>query len=137
MSEQKVNRFTRVVLLVLLISSMNIGCATSGKSILAGAAAGGAVGAAIGNNKGDSKDTAVGAATGMLLGGLIGYLSHKNKKSKGKLVLKENRKGSGNLPFITKPIIRKYSPDPKIEGNKYIRNCEIFEIKENAKWRKK
>lgn len=122
-----------ILITVLSLSVLNTGCATSEKSILTGAAIGGATGAAIGSQR-DSKGAAIGAASGLLLGGLIGYLGFKDKKKKSKT--KRKAKVKDDFPFITKPVVRKYSPAPKVEGNKYIRNCEIFEIKENSKWRK-
>ena len=128
---------TRAILTVILsisLITLNIGCATSEKSILTGAAAGGAIGAGIGSQAGDGRNAAIGAATGLALGGLIGWLGYKDKQKKMSKISDKN-KSNEDLPFITKPLIRKYNPEPKIEGNKYIRNCEIFEIKENAKWR--
>jgi uncharacterized membrane protein YebE (DUF533 family) len=129
------NKLTLKKSCLLLSALIMSGCATSSKSILMGASIGGATGGLMGSQANDSKNAAIGVAAGMAIGGLIGHLAFSDKSEKKKVT--PDKKAFDDFPFITKPVVRKYSPAPKVEGNRYIRNCEIFEIKENAKWREK
>lgn len=125
-------------ILISLITTLTVGCATTKESIFTGAAIGGATGTVIGHqHSGDSKGRITGAVAGLALGSLFGYLSHKNKK--GKVIKSKSSKKlpTPDHPFLTKPEVRMYWEPDQIKGNKYIEKHRVWVLDQNPVWTKR
>lgn len=125
-------------ILISLLTSLTVGCATTHESVLTGAAIGGVSGTVIGHQHGgDSQARVTGAVVGTALGSLVGYLSHKNKK--GKFVKKKTneKKPIPDHPFLTKPQVRMYWEPDQIKGNKYIEKHRVWVLDQNPVWTKR
>jgi hypothetical protein len=98
-----------------------------------GAAAGTGVGlAAFGNPKG----TIISAATGAAVGTFVGWLLRKKDNKDLQVSDPSGSLKPGELPFLTRPDVRKVWVPDSIDGNKFIQGHNIFLIERGSVWSK-
>jgi hypothetical protein len=113
------------------------GCASMGNSMLLGGGVGAASGtgfglAAFGNTKG----TLISAATGAAVGTFFGWLLHKKDNKDLQVADPNGTLKPGDLPFLTRPDVRKVWIPDSIDGNKYIQGHNVFLIERGSVWSK-
>jgi hypothetical protein len=113
------------------------GCASMGNSMLLGGTVGAASGAGVGLAAfGNTKGTLISAASGAAVGTFVGWLLHKKENKDLQVADPNGSLKPGDLPFLTRPDIRKVWVPDSIEGNKYIQGHNIFVIERGSVWSK-
>jgi hypothetical protein len=113
------------------------GCASMGNSMLLGGSIGAASGAGVGAVAfGNAKGTIITAASGAAVGTFLGWLLRKKDDKALQVADPSGTLKPGDLPFLTRPDVRKVWVPDAIEGNKYIQGHNIFLIERGSVWSK-
>ena len=130
------------------------GCASSGKSTLAGAGIGAGLGAGIGalvdpgpKGEGRIRNAFIGAAAGSLLGAGAGLLVHggvegrenaafENGKKEGKKTPSDYQGGATGEPTLLPPRVEARFVDEQVRGNIFVPAHFEYIIVEPARWTK-
>jgi hypothetical protein len=113
------------------------GCASMVNSMLLGGGVGAAAGTGVGLAAfGNPKGTIISAATGAAVGTFVGWLLHKKDNKDMQVSDPSGSLKPGELPFLTRPDVRKVWVPDSIDGNKYIQGHNIFLIDRGSVWSK-
>jgi hypothetical protein len=113
------------------------GCASMGNSMLLGGGIGAATGTGVGLAAfGHAKGTLISAATGAAVGTFLGWLLHKKDNKDLQVSDPSGSLKPGELPFLTRPDVRKVWIPDAIDGNRYIQGHSVFLIERGSVWSK-
>jgi hypothetical protein len=113
------------------------GCASMGNSMLLGGGIGAVAGTGVGLAAfGHPKGTIISAATGAAVRTFVGWLLHKKDNKDLQVADPSGSLKPGELPFLTRPDVRKVWVPDSIDGNKYIQGHNIFLIERGSVWSK-